>query len=96
MTIPEEFLKLTRGFHQGIEQVATSIDDVIDIAMSFVEPSELPVIKAYLDELFAIPPEPRFLQKLWHATRAEIHFSSDADLVKVFDLLRSRLAKVGA
>lgn len=96
MAIPEEFLKLTRGFHQGIDQVATSIDEVVDIAISLVEPSDMPVIKKYLDELFAAPPETRSLQKIWSATRSEIYFETEADLVKVFELLRSRSAKFGA
>ena len=92
MSVPIEFLKLTRGFHQGVDQVAQSIEDVIDIAMSFIEPKDAPAAKAYLDKILGGEIDPKAIQKIWNSTRAEIYFQSDTDLLTVLELLRTRLA----
>jgi len=91
MKIPMEFRKLARGFHQGIGEVASSVDDMVDIAVSLLEPEEYRPAAAYLAELIRRGPGDPELMTIWERASPDIYFSSGDDLYVVLKSLSSRL-----
>lgn len=94
MKMPSEFRKLTRGFHQGVDEIASSLDELIEIAVSFVSPDEYAIIHTYLTEILALPLDKQRLQKVWDQSLADLYFHNDDDLVKVLQLLQARLTPI--
>ncbi len=94
MELPIVFKRLTRGFHQRADEFVTSIDGLVDIAVSFVEPEDYAELSGYLETLLSPPVDGRRLQKIWKLSHADIYFTSDDDLLKVLQAVQNKLTKL--
>lgn len=91
MTMPDGFKRFCRGFHQGIDDYASTIDGMVEIAMLFIEPSDVPEVKAYLDELLSDRYDGKQLLEIWNRSPADIYFRDDVELRLVLESARSAI-----
>ena len=91
MELPIEFKKLTRGFHQGAGEFVSSVDELVEIAVSFVEPGEYAALARYLATLLSQPIDGQRLQEVWQQSPADIYFTSEDDLLKVLQAIQKKL-----
>jgi predicted phosphatase len=72
MQIPRAFLKLTAYFHQDVDLIYPTGDDMLRDALAALTPQEREEIKAYLTELIDGKFNEMQLRAIWRSTKAEI------------------------
>jgi hypothetical protein len=91
MQIPREFKQLCRGFHQDLDLVVNSMDDIAREALLFIERQDVPVVKGFLDELLSGRLDAQELQEIWHSSPADIYFPNAEDLLMVLRHVRAAI-----
>lgn len=91
MDMPEQFRKLTRGFHQRLFEDVSSLDELVDHVLLSIEPEDVPQARAFLDEIMSGQIDGAKLLEIWGSSRAAFDFADANDLLKVLRLVRKRM-----
>lgn len=94
MKIPEEFLKFTIYFHQDVDEIYSTGEELVQDALDQLTPREREVVKNYLDELVSGKYDEMQLREIWRNTRADISpFRGDEGSCKGFlEYIRSMIS----
>jgi phosphoserine phosphatase len=75
-TIPDDFKVLCQTFHQGVDDVYSSTDEMIKDAVAKLNESQRAVVRAYLDELTSGKYNEEELWRLWYEAGARIRITT--------------------
>lgn len=93
ITAPEEFRKVCRNLVQDLDLVASTPQELMQVAMLGVEPQERPAIKAFLDELLSGRYSDDQLKEIWWSMPSDIVFHEGRGVVTFLKMLRDEIEK---
>lgn len=93
ITAPEEFRKVCRNLVQDLDLVASTPQELMQVAMLGVEPQERPAIKAFLDELLSGQYSDDQLKEIWWSMPSDIVFHEGRGVVTFLEMLRDEIEK---
>lgn len=95
MTIsaPEEFKKVCRNLGQDLDLVASSVEELMQVALLGIEPREHPAIRSFIDELLSGRYSDEQLKDIWWSMPADTVFYEGKAVVAFLTMLRAAVAK---
>jgi len=93
ISAPEEFKKVCRNLAQGLDLVVSTPKQLMQVALSGIEPRERPAIKAFIDELLSGRYSDEQLKEIWWSMPADIVFHEGRGVVAFLTMLREEIAK---
>ena len=91
MDIPESLMTLAGAFHQDSLLSQPSLDQYIDCAIGFLEPSERPTVKTYLALLLDASKPIEEIRRVWDSMPRDIRIDDDEHLIGFLSAIRDRL-----
>jgi hypothetical protein len=93
IVVPEEFKKVCHNLGQDLDLVASTAEQLVQVAMLGIEPQERPVIGKFLDELLSGDFTDEQLKEIWWSMPADIVFHEGKAVVSFLMMLRDKVAK---
>lgn len=90
---PLEFKKACRNIGPDIEELVSSMDDMVKLFLNGINREEAAVIRPFLDEVLGTDPTPDQLKELWWSTPATTVFHDGRDVSSFLTLVREVLAE---
>jgi hypothetical protein len=91
ITAPEEFRKVCRNLVQDLDLVASTPQELMQVAMLGIEPQERPAIKAFIDELLSGRYSDDQLKEIWWSMPSDIVFHEGKGVVTFLRMLRDEV-----
>jgi hypothetical protein len=82
-----------RNLVQDLDLVASTADELMQVALLGIEPHERPAIKAFIDELLGGRYSEDQLKEIWWSMPADIVFYEGKAVVAFLTMLRTEVAK---
>ena len=92
-TPPREFAKACRNIGPDIDELASSLDEMVAVFLNGVDREQGAVIKAYVDELLGSGPTSDELKDFWWSTPATVVFHDGADVLALLKRARDVLSE---
>lgn len=90
-TPPLEFAKACRNIGPDIDEMASSLDQMVAVFLNGVDQEQAAAIRTYLDQLQRSEPTPEQLKDLWWSTPATTVFHDGRDVSSFLMRLRQVL-----
>jgi len=88
--VPAIFEHISSSFHQDVLEVYPSLEEALIDYLSWVSPSDLRVLRAFLDELLSGSYSIRDLSNIWDKAGSDWYFS-DGMIRHFLDLMRVQI-----
>ncbi len=77
IVIPDEFLRLARGFHQDSRIGVANDQEWIATRLTLLDPAQRRVVKTFFTELLIQCRDDAELRQLWNSTDADFYIGGD-------------------
>lgn len=91
MDTPIEFRKVLTHIHQDVFHFCTSIEEIAAYSLEYVDRSEAPVVRSFLDEMTSGRHSAEELMVFWINSPAQVWIKNGDQVASFLKLLRSKL-----
>jgi hypothetical protein len=89
--VPDEFARLARAFHQDSLENSPSLDAWIDGALAHLTFDQKPVVKQFIDRLFAEGRSEIELQDMWNSLDSDYYIAGSHGMRSFLTAIRGRI-----
>jgi hypothetical protein len=90
---PPEFTKACRNFGPDIDELVSSIDEMVGLFLNGIDREEAAVVRSFLEDVLSTEPPPEQLKEFWWSTPATTVFHDGRDVLMFLRRAREVLAE---
>lgn len=93
MNVPETMKKFTKGFHQDIFLIESTLEGAIRHALMFISTAEKSEVREFLKEILDGTRDTTQIRQVWDALPKDIRIDSDEEVVEFLKYILGVLSR---
>ena len=89
MDLPKAFTVFSRGFHQDMDIISSSLNEVIDVSLEALDREHKAILKTFLRK--SLSERDSVLEEIWNASQADMFIWTPSQIRSLFIEVMRRL-----